>query len=202
MAASRIGAREARELALPTRKPYPTLWSSVSILVAILVLVAGLHVVDSAIPGEQPIPAGTTIHVGPSVSFVPAEGWALDKSGGGPGSLIISTTVIKQDNRVAVSAAEWQGTLEQQVERNRRQISVSVKHSWQSEVQTFITGSGLVGSTFSFRSAKKDGQLWIAVDNRRELAVVVTASGGPESFQAARGQIEDMVGSVRIGAGS
>ncbi|ASR38127.1 hypothetical protein BAY61_27460 [Prauserella marina] len=202
MAASRIGAKEARELALPTKEPYPTLWPSISILVAVLLLVTGLHIVDSAIPGEQPIPAGTTIHAGPSVSFVPANGWALDKGDGGPGSLITTSSVIKEDNRVAVSAAEWQGTLEQQVERNKRQIAVSVKHSWQSEEQTFTTGSGLVGSTFSFRSAKKDGQLWIAVDDRRELAVVVTASGGPESFQAARGQIEGMVGSVRIGVRS
>ncbi|MBK5994985.1 hypothetical protein OG728_00815 [Streptomyces microflavus] len=183
--------------AIPRRERYGTLRGSALIL-AFVILYVGFWVIwDSKVSGKQEVRPGTTIAVADDVSFVPADGWALEKEATTPGQ---SAAVVRGASAFSVATASWMGTLDEYTAREKKLFRASKVRLYPND-QSFHTGNGLTGVKFSYFTSGAEGILWIAYDPEAKTVVTLNGQSAAGSLPTALGQFQEMVNSVRTGAG-
>jgi hypothetical protein len=185
---------------LPRREPYGTVLGSVIVFVVIVVLVGTLIVVDDNVSGTEEIPPGTTITVAAGVTYVPADGWFLDRPDTQPGS---KSAIAKEGSSFTVQGTDWQGTLAEEVDRNRRIIAANSSLRLAGDEASFRTAGGLAGTRLAFAGPQVQGRAWIALDEAIGRSVVMITVSLPEVYERASTEVDAMLDSVRLtGAGA
>lgn len=197
--AAGLHERSVEELTeLPRREPYRT-WPGGLIVLAIIVAYVGLWVVldNETEPDLEPIAAGSVQQVGPAVSFVPQDGWYLDATDSTQSDTTSSVILVGRAGQFTVQVSPWQGTLAEEVERQKATDEVFGKARLIDDDATFSAAGGLRGTTFSLLTQENQGRIWISVDEAADRAIVVVGLGPSSSFQQALPDYQAMIDSIR-----
>ncbi|MEU9927303.1 hypothetical protein [Streptomyces anulatus] len=152
---------------------------------------------DSHASGKEEVRPGTTVGVSDSVSFVPADGWSLEREAITPGQ---QAAVTKGPSAFIVSAAPWMGTLDEQTSREKKLLQAGKARLYGND-QSFHTANGLTGVKLAYFASGVEGILWIAYDPEAKTVVTLNGQSAPGTLPAAAGQFQEMVDSVRTEAG-
>jgi hypothetical protein len=197
--AAGLHERTTEELTeLPRRELYRT-WPGGLIVLAVIVAYVGLWVgLDDAIqPDLEPIAAGSVQQVGPAVSFVPAAGWYLDATDSSQSDSTSSVLLVGQAGQFNVQVLPWEGTLAEEVERQKDVDEAIGKARLIDDDATFHTAGGLSGTTFSFLNHEDRGRIWMAVDEAADRAIVMVGRSPDSAFEQSLPDYQAMIGSIR-----
>jgi hypothetical protein len=184
---------------LPRREPYRT-WPGGLIVLAVIVAYVGLWISldDEIQPDLKPIPAGSVQQVGPAVSFVPLAGWYLDASDSSQSESTSSVLLVGQGAGLfSVQVLPWQGTLAEEVERQK---GIDEQFGGARVIDndaTFTTAGGVSGTTFSFFNQENQGRIWISVDETADRAIAIVGSSPDSAFEQSLPDYQAMIDSIR-----
>jgi hypothetical protein len=183
---------------LPRREPYRT-WPGGLIVLAVIVAYVGFWVaLDDAIePDLEPIAAGSVQQVGPAVSFVPVAGWYLDATDSSQSDSTSSVVLVGQAGQFSVQVSPWQGTLAEEVERQK---GIDEQFGGARVIDndaTFTTAGGVSGTTFSFFNQENQGRIWISVDETADRAIAIVGSSPDSAFEQSLPDYQAMIDSIR-----
>jgi hypothetical protein len=183
---------------LPRREPYRT-WPGGLIVLAVIVAYVSLWVgLDDQIqPDLDPIAAGSVQQVGPAVSFVPVAGWYLDATDSSQSESTSSVVLVGQAGQFSVQVSPWQGTLAEEVERQKDIDEAFGKVRVIDNDATFHTAGGVSGTTFSFVDQQDQGRIWVSVDETADRAIVVVGRSADSSFDQSLPDYQAMLDSIR-----
>jgi hypothetical protein len=184
---------------LPRREPYRT-WPGGLIVLAVIVAYVGLWISldDEIQPDLEPIPAGSVQQVGPAVSFVPLAGWYLDASDSSQSESTSSVLLVGQGAGLfSVQVLPWQGTLAEEVERQKGIDEQFGESRLIGDDATFSTAGGLSGTTFSFFNQESQGRIWISVDETADRAIVMVGRSPDSAFEQSLPDYQAMIDSIR-----
>ncbi|MEU0128959.1 MULTISPECIES: hypothetical protein [unclassified Streptomyces] len=185
--------------AIPRRERYGTLGGSAAVLLFVVLYVGFWLIWDGHASGKEEVPPGTAVAVSDSVSFVPAGGWSLERGETTPGQ---RSTVTSGSSAFSVSTSTWMGTLDEQTAREKKILRAAGGVHLYGNDQSFRTGNGLTGVKFSYFTSGAEGILWIAYDPEAKAVVTLNGQSASGALPAAAGQFQEMVDSVRTGAGA
>ncbi|MFG2675969.1 hypothetical protein [Streptomyces sp. NPDC048445] len=184
--------------AIPRRERYGTLGGSALVLLFVFLYVGFWLIWDGHASGKEEVRPGTTIAVSDNVSFVPADGWSLERGQIAPGQ---RSTVTSGSSAFSVSTSTWLGTLEEHTAREKKLLRAGSKAHLYGNDQSFHTDNGLTGVKFSYFASKVEGILWIAYDPGTKTVVTLNGQSAQGTLPAAAGQFQEMVDSVGTEAG-
>ncbi|MEE4491523.1 hypothetical protein [Streptomyces sp. BE230] len=185
--------------AIPRRERYGTLGGSALVLLFVFLYVGFWLIWDGHASGEEEVRPGTTIAVSDDVSYVPADGWSLERSAITPGR---QSTVASGPSAFSVAVSTWMGSPDEQIAREKKLLEAGSKAHLYGNDQTFHTAHGLTGVKFSYFAPKAEGILWIAYDSKTKTVVTLNGQSAPGTLPAAADRFQEMVDSVRTGAGA
>lgn len=180
---------------VPRRRRYGTVLGSLVVLLFVFGYLGFWLILDQSIDGGEEVKPGTTIAVSDRISYVPADGWSLEKEQVTPGQ---QSTVTRQAGVFRIAVSSWQGTFDQEVARTKKLLEVGGKAHFYSDDQSFHNGSGLSGVKFSYYTTSVEGIVWISYDEKAQKVVTITASTPTGELQRQLGQFERMVDSVNV----
>lgn len=189
---------QAPILSLPRRERYRTLPGALLIFCFITAWVGFWVIWDDLVPGEEPIPPGTVIQVSPTVSYVPADGWAIARSRTTPGSV---STVTREATAFQVQVSTWTQSLAGKVEEQKRIMRANGQRLIGAD-QSFHTGAGLTGVQFLYAGEQGEGIVWMSLDEASETVVTMQANGPSGGLRSQLPQVRQMVESVTLKGGS
>src|SRR3712207_455808 len=159
---------------LPRREPYRTWPGGLIVLGIIVAYVGGWIVADNeTAPDLAPIVAGSVLQVAPGVTVVPRSGWYLDATDSTQGGSTSAVTLLGQGAAFTVQVSRWQGTLRQEVDRQKSTSEAFGGARLIGDDASFSSGGGLSGTTFSFVGEETQGRMWISVDETADRALLV-----------------------------
>ncbi|XVV12582.1 hypothetical protein ACQP2X_48685 [Actinoplanes sp. CA-131856] len=163
----------------------------------IIAYVGTLVVVDNETsPDLEPVPSGQLIQVGPEVAFAPKDGWYLDATDASASSVSVSDSGAV----FSVSVSAWDGTLADEVRRQKGIDEAFSKARLLGDDTSFSIPGGLEGTTFSYLIDQSQGRGWISVDEQADRAIVVYGHAPVEVFEQALPEFQDMLDSIRAEA--
>ncbi|MET0415205.1 MAG: hypothetical protein ABW022_04180 [Actinoplanes sp.] len=183
------------EVVLPRREPYRT-WPGALIVLAVIVAYVGtLVVVDNEMaPDLEPVPANGVVRVGPQVVFAAKSGWHVDVTDATDSSV----TVAASGASFTVSVSDWDGTLADEVRRQKNIDEAFGKARLLRDDTSFSVPGGLAGATFSYLVDQSQGRGWVSVDEQADRAVVVYGRAPVDVFQQSLPEFQDMLDSIRV----
>lgn len=185
-------------LELPRREPYRTWPGGLLVLAIIVAYVVGFTVADGEIAADvQPVVAGSIQKVGPTVTFVPQDGWSIDSASSSQSDAKASITLVRQTEQFIVIVSPWEGTLAEEVDRNKAIDEVYGRSRVVGEDASFSTAGGLRGTVFNFVNQEDLGRVWVSVDDTADRAISVMARGPGSSFTQSLPDFEAMLNSIR-----
>jgi hypothetical protein len=106
---------------LPRREPYRTWPASLMILAIIVVYVSVWVVADNEIsPTLAPVAAGARQQLGPGVTYVPRQGWYVDRTDSNASDSSATLVLAGSAGTMQFRVTPWTGTLAQQVDRQKK----------------------------------------------------------------------------------
>ncbi|WP_250009711.1 hypothetical protein [Actinoplanes sp. M2I2] len=183
---------------LPRREPYRT-WPGGLAVLAVIVAYVSLWVVldDQTKPDLEPITAGSVQQVGPAVSFVPVAGWYLDATDSSQSDSTSSVVLVGQAGQFNVQVLPWEGTLAEEVERQKNIDEAIGRARVIDNDATFATAGGVSGTTFSFFDQEDQGRVWVSVDEAADRAIVMVGRSPDSAFDQSLPAYQAMIDSVR-----
>jgi hypothetical protein len=166
-----------------------------AVIVGYVSLWVGLD--DTIKPDLEPIPAGSVQQVGPAVSFVPRAGWYLDATDSSQSDSTSSVLLVGQAGVFNVQVLPWEGTLAEEVKRQKDTDEAYGKARVIDNDATFHTAGGLSGTTFSFFNQEDQGRVWVSVDETADRAIVMVGRSADSAFEQSLPDYQAMIDSVR-----
>jgi hypothetical protein len=196
-----VGQHERAALVLPElprREPYRT-WPGSLIILAIIVVYVSIWVVaDNEIsPTLAPVAAGTRQQLGPGVTYVPRQGWYVDRTDSNASDSSANVVLAGSAGTLQFRVSPWTGTLADQVERQKKLDVVFGKVRLVGNDATFSTAGGLSGTTFSFISQRTQARVWVSVDETADRSIVVAGNATDTAFDQALPEFQAMLDSIR-----
>ncbi len=180
-------------------------WGTGLVALALLLLAAGLPLLDKALgSGGRPVAAGTVLSVGaerdgvrPVTFTVPSSGWVLDRAESSLTSDIeLANAGVGLYVRVVVPLAPldarelWDGL--------GRIVAAGGRSRLRAGPVPITTAHGLTGLTGRLAGRERVGMATVFA--RATLGATVTASGPPEAFARLAAEVDALVRTLRISA--
>ncbi|BEL12990.1 hypothetical protein Q0Z83_111810 [Actinoplanes sichuanensis] len=186
---------------LPRREPYRTWPGALAVLAVILVYLGIVIVIDDRTPTEyEPVPAGKPLAVGTALTFVPRDGYVLDPTNSSTDPALPSVQLVGSSGTFRITANDWNGTLAQLVERQKKEYEALADARTIGDDATF-TAPGLSGTVFT-QLLDNGNQIrtWVSVDESSDRSVVILGAAPSEVFRQSLPRMQAMVDSVRVEA--
>lgn len=165
------------------------------VILAIAAFFSGiLTVIDSHVPDDRALPAGTRLIVGHGIALNTVGEWSALLSQTTPGE----TSTLSRDASVfTVGTQEWTASEAEFVTRTRRVLQGAGHLTFSGEGERFETASGRPGLTFTIHGRGFDGRVWILLLADQQRAVTARLHGPTGQIENALDTAAQMVAALQ-----